>query len=99
MAETERINWIDEETQTPVIEKYARQLNSFVETFADGRVDESELAIQEGRVVALLKEIEPQLDDALHRMVTELLCELSSYDIMRFFFTMQKTRPKTTFRG
>lgn len=99
MPDQPRVSWIDEETQSPVIEQHARQLDSFVQTFADGRVDESELENQEKRLTQLMKEIEPQLDDALHEKVTQLLCELTAYDIMQMFVTMQQARPQTTFRG
>jgi hypothetical protein len=99
MSDNKRISWIDEDTQTPIIERYARQMDGFVKTFADGKVDEPELLAQEERLVTLMKEIEPQLEGSLHKKVTELLCELTSYDIMRFFFTIQQSKPKTTFRG
>jgi hypothetical protein len=99
MPDSERSDWIDEDSQTPIIERYAKQMDSFVETFADGKVDESEMEAQEERLVALMKEIEPQLEGSLHEKVTELLCELTSYDIMRFFFAIQQSKPKTTFRG
>ncbi len=94
-----RTSWIDEETQEPLIDDYAQQLDTFVETFADGKVDESELKAQEERLIGLMKEIEPQLDDELHAKVTRLLCELTAYDIMQVFVTMQASRPKTVFRG
>ena len=96
---TERLSWFDEKTHEPLIEGYARQLDSFVETLADGKVEPSELLAQEERVVALMKEIEPQLDDALHAKVTRLLCELTAYDLMQTIAAMQAVRPKTTFRG
>ena len=99
MADQKRVSWIDETTQTPAIEGYARQLDSFVETFADGRVDQSELEAQQQRVTNLLKEIEPQLDDALHDKVTQLLCELTAFDIMQVFHELQQARPATQFRG
>jgi hypothetical protein len=66
---------------------------------ADGKIEASELRDQEGRLVALMKEIEPQLDDALHEKVTRLLCELAAYDLMQMVQTMQEARPKTVFRG
>lgn len=94
-----RINWLDEQTGAPVIDRYARQLDSFIQTMADGRVDAHEISAQEARVVKLMKEIEPQLDDKLHAMVTELLCEMTAYDIMQMLHTMQEARPRTTFRG
>ena len=99
MAKSHRTSWIDEATQTPLIDEYARRLDGFVQTFADGRVDEDELQAQEDRVTALMREIEPQLDDALHAKVTQLLCELTAYDIMEVFHQVEQARPKTKFRG
>jgi hypothetical protein len=74
-------------------------LDSFVNTFADGRVDEEELTAQEQRLTTLMKEIEPLLDDETHAKVTTLLCELTAYDIMQLAAAMQESRPKTVFRG
>ena len=96
---SERISWIDEETQSSVIEQYSRQLDSFIDTFADGRVDEAELATQEQRLTALMQEIEPQLDDELHAKVFIFLWEMTAYEIMQLAVVMQESRPKTTFRG
>lgn len=95
MAETRsRTGWFDETTQAPLIEGYARQLNSFVEALADGRVEDSELKAQEARLVTLMKEVEPLLDDALHEKVTRLLCELTAYDLMQMLQTMEQARPR-----
>jgi hypothetical protein len=49
--------------------------------------------------VKLMKEIEPKLDPTLHAKVTELLCELTAYDMMQAFNLLQQSRPKTAFRG
>ena len=94
-----RISWLDEKSETPLIERYARQLDSFLTAMADGRVEESEIQAQEARLVNLMKEIEPQLDDALHAKLTQLLCELIAYDLMQMLYAMQAARPKTAFRG
>ena len=94
-----RASWLDDSSQTPVIDQQARKLTSFIDALADGRVDDAELAAQEKRVVALMKEIEPKLDDALHAKVTELLCELTAYDLMQTLHGMQQARPQTKFRG
>ena len=98
-ADGGRTSWFDEATQAPLIEQYARQLDTFIQTMADGMVDAGELRAQEGRLVALMREIEPQLDDALHAKVTQLLAELAAYDLMRMLHEVQSARPKTTFRG
>jgi len=95
---TERLGWFDEKTQEPLIERYARQLDSFVETMADGKIEPSEILAQEKRLITLMKEIEPQFDDAMHAKVTQLLCELTAYDLMQTIAAMQAVRPKTAFR-
>lgn len=66
---------------------------------ADGKIDDHEIRDQESRVYKLMKDIEPQLDDALHAKVTELLCELTAHDLMQMLYQMQQSRPKTVFRG
>jgi hypothetical protein len=94
-----RQSWLDEKTQTPLIDDYAKQLGSFIDALADGTVDASELAGQEGRLVAAMKEVEPLLDDELHGKVTQLLCELSAYNIMQMLHEVHQARPKTVFQG
>jgi hypothetical protein len=94
-----RTSWLDEKSQVPQIEQHARKLTSFIEALADGNVDTAELKAQESRLTALMKEVEPQLDDKLHAKVTQLLCELTAYDLMQTLHEMQKSRPKTVFRG
>lgn len=98
-AKKTRSDWFDEKTKMPVIEESARQLESFISTMADGVVEEKELRAQEKRLVELMKEIEPKLDDETHELVTKLLCELTAYDLMQMIHTMQESRPKTKFRG
>jgi hypothetical protein len=66
---------------------------------ADGRIEAHELKAQEARVVALMKEVEPKLEDELHEQVTHLLCELSAYNIMNTLHQLMKGQPKTKFRG
>lgn len=92
-------SWFDEQTNAPQIDQYARKLTSFIEAMADGRIEAAELKAQETRLTTLMKEVEPQLNDALHAKVTQLLCELTAYDLMQMLHEMQKSRPKTAFRG
>ena len=94
-----RVSWLDERSQTPVIERNARQLGSFIEAMADGEVDASEVKKQEQRLVMLMKEIEPKLDNAMHEKITKLLCELTAYDLMQMLHSMQQAKPKAVFRG
>ena len=94
-----RQKWFDEASHEPLIEQYARQLDSFIQTMADGVVDEGEIAAQEKRLIDLMKEVETLLDDEVHAKVTRLLCELTAYDIMQMLHSLQEARPKTKFRG
>ena len=94
-----RQSWLNPKSHAPVIEHYARQLGSFIQAMTDGKVDASEVAAQETRLVKLMKEIEPALDNALHEKVTRLLCELTAYDIMQMLHAMQAHRPQRVFRG
>jgi hypothetical protein len=66
---------------------------------ADGKVEEHEIKAQEQRLVELMKEVEPKLDDETHAKVTQLLCELTAYDIMHVLYQMEQARPKTRFVG
>jgi hypothetical protein len=92
-------SWIDEDADTPLIAEGAKRLDSFVAAMADGKVTDSEVKAQEKRVMKLLKEIEPQLDGKLHESVTELLCELTAYDMMQMLNMMHESRPVSKFRG
>ena len=100
MADSDSIrqSWLDDEGGV-AIDDYARKLESYVQAMADGIVTTDEVEGQERRVVDLMREIEPQLDDALHAKVTELLCELVAFDILQLLHTVQESRPKTRFRG
>jgi uncharacterized protein (DUF111 family) len=66
---------------------------------ADGKVTTGELDEQEKRLVTLMKEIEPLLSPEAHEKVTQLLCEVTAYDLMQTMHLAGKSRPKTTFRG
>jgi hypothetical protein len=99
MTATKASSWFDEGSNTPLISEQAKKLDSFLAAIADGKVTNAELKDQESRLVKLMKEIEPKLDAPLHAKVTELLCELTAYDMMQAFHMMQQSRPKTTFRG
>jgi len=94
-----RKSWLDPDSGSPVIDQKARALEAFVAAMADGVVDSDEITAQEGRVAALMRDIEPQLDDALHGKVTALLCEMAALDIMNTLHSLQSARKTVTFRG
>jgi hypothetical protein len=49
--------------------------------------------------VKLMKKVEPQLDNEQHAQVTELLCELTAYDLMQTLYSLSQSKPATSFRG
>jgi hypothetical protein len=91
--------WFDEASSESLIADKAQQLESFLKAMADGKVTDAEVKEQEERVVKLMKEIEPQLDPKLHERVTQLLCELTAYDLMQSLNMMQTARTASKFRG
>jgi hypothetical protein len=95
----QRTHWLDETTDTPLIDHYVQRLGSFLDAMADGRIEAHELKEQEARVVALMKTVEPALSPELHEQVTHLLCELSAYNIMNTIHQIVEKQPKTRFRG
>jgi hypothetical protein len=94
-----RTPWLDDQTDTPLIDQYVQRLGTFLEAMADGRIDAGELKVQEDRVTSLMKTVEPELSDEVHEKVTHLLCELSAYNIMQTLHQLVQDRPKTRFRG
>ncbi len=96
---TRRQSWLDDSMQAPMIDNYVQKLGTFVEAMADGRVDDAELQAQEKRLVALMKEVEPALNDAQHAQVTKLLCELTAFNVMQTLNSLQIARPRSVFRG
>ena len=98
-ANEKRTPWLDDEGDSPMVHEYAARLGGFMEAMADGVVEKHELADQEGRVVDLMKQIEPQLGPELHEQVSRLLCELTAYNIMHTIHGLMEAAPKTKFRG
>ena len=91
--------WFDDTSEAPLLSEYARKLDSFCDAVADGRVTTAELESQEKRLVALMKELEPLLSDEANGKVTQLLCEVTAYDLMQAMHMAGQSRPKTVFRG
>ncbi|MGO8748973.1 MAG: hypothetical protein ACLQNE_23665 [Thermoguttaceae bacterium] len=91
--------WFDAKSATPIIAEQARRLDSVLAAMADGQINAVVLKAQEERLVTKMKEVEPLLDEGLHAKVTELLCELTAYDLMQVMHSLQQARPKTVFKG
>ncbi len=92
-----RISWFDEKADLPIIHEQVTKLQSFTDALADGIVEKQELAAQEQRLVATMKQLEPQLSDELHEKVTAVLVEISAYNIMRLLHELHAERARMAF--
>ncbi len=78
-----RINWLDDQTNVPALDEHVQQLEHFTNSLADGIVDAEELAKQSEAVVAAIKAVQDELSDDQHAKVTQLLVELTAFNIMQ----------------
>ncbi|MGE5837356.1 MAG: hypothetical protein ACM4AI_22980 [Acidobacteriota bacterium] len=92
-----RSSWFDDSGQHPVIQERIQTLDSFTSALADGVVTKQEIAGQEQRLSAVLKQVESELSDDQHAKVTTLLVELSAYNIMRLLHELQAERVRLAF--
>ena len=84
-----RISWFSEEGDALFFQRYVDRMESWQRAIADGRIDPEEVRAQAERVAALLREIEPQLSDALHERITQLLLELAVLNAMQTTLFLQ----------
>jgi hypothetical protein len=92
-----RTSWFDEKAEHEMIQERASKLDSFTSALADGVVSKQELAGQEERLVGAMKTLEPALSDDLHAKVTNVLVELTAYNVMRLLHELQAERARLSF--
>ena len=92
-----RTSWFDENAEQPLIQEQVNRLESFTSALADGQVTSQELGGQEKRLVAAMRQLEPELNDGLHAKVTEVLVELTAYNVMRLLHELQHERARRAF--
>jgi len=92
-----RTSWFDEKAEHEAIQERASKLESFTSALADGVVSKKELTGQEQRLVAVMKKLEPELSDDLHAKVTNVLVELTAYNVMRLLHELQSERARMAF--
>ena len=92
-----RTSWFDEKAEYPVIQQEVNKLKSFTDAMADGIVEKKELDAQEGRLVAAMRRLEPELNDDLHDKVTTVMIEMSAYNIMRLLHELHAERARAAF--
>ena len=89
-----RTSWFDEQAGHEAIQERASKLESFTSALADGAVSKQELTGQEQRLLAAMKTLEPELSDDLHAKVTNVLVELTAYNVMRLLHELQSERAR-----
>ena len=92
-----RTSWFDEKAEHPVVHERVNKLESFTSALADGVVEKNELAGQEQRLVAAMKRSRPELSDELHAKVTNVLVELTAYNVMRLLHELHAERARMAF--
>lgn len=92
-----RTSWFDDKAEHPVIQEQIQKLESFTSALADGVVSKQELGGQEQRLMAAMKQVEPELSDDMHGKVTKLLVELTAYNVMRLLHELQAERARMAF--
>jgi hypothetical protein len=92
-----RTSWFDDKAEHEAIQERASKLESFTSALADGMVSKQELGGQEERLVAAMKKLEPALSDDLHAKVTDVLVELTAYNVMRLLHELQSERARLAF--
>ena len=92
-----RTSWFDEKAEHEAIQERASKLESFTSALADGVVSKQELTGQEQRLVAAMKKLEPGLSDELHGKVTDVMVELTAYNVMRLLHELQAERARIAF--
>ena len=92
-----RTSWFDDNAQHPSIHERMEKLESFTSALADGVVESNELAAQEQRLVSAMKHLEAELSDELHTDVTNVLVELTAYNVMRLLHELHAERGRMAF--
>ena len=92
-----RTSWFDENDAHPVVLESVSKLESFTSAMADGVVEKNELDVQEHRLVAAMKHLEVELSDELHDKVTNVLVELTAYNVMRLLHELHTERARMVF--
>ena len=92
-----RASWFDDRAEHPVIQEQIAKLESFTSAMADGVVEKRELDAQEQRVSAAMKKLEPELSNELHAKVTNVLVELTAYNVMRLLHELHAGRARVAF--
>jgi len=92
-----RVNWMDDDTNLPLIDAQVQKLERFTNALADGFIDEQELKAQQEALLAAMHAVEPELSDELHAKVTTLLVELTAFNTLTFLHGLVTERVRQAF--
>jgi hypothetical protein len=92
-----RTSWFDDKAEHEAIQERASKLESFTSALADGVISKQELSGQEQRLLGAMKTLEPELSDELHAKVTNVLVELTAYNVMRLLHELHAERARISF--
>ena len=90
-------SWFDERAEHPTLHERVEKRESITSAMADGVVDKHELDAQEQRQASANKRLEPKLSAELHAQVTDVLIELTAYNVMRLLHELQTERARVAF--
>ena len=91
-----RMSWLSD-ADLPQLDAQVQKLAHFTRSMADGVIDKDELATQEKRLVSAMKAVEGELSDADHARVTNLLVELTAYNVMQVLHGLAVERARVAF--
>jgi hypothetical protein len=91
-----RVKWLDDDN-TSTLDSRVERLAHFAKSLEDGVVDTEELNQQEKNLIAAMKAVEGSLDDETHARVTNLLVELTAYNVMNVLHGLAAERVRASF--
>jgi hypothetical protein len=81
--ESSRISWFDQEKGGLHLADYFQRMASWQQAMEDGKITPEEIRDQSNRVIALLKEAEPLVNETERQLVTETLYEMAVLQAMQ----------------
>jgi hypothetical protein len=81
--ESSRISWFDQEKGPLYLSEYFQRMDSWQQAIADNKITPEEIRDQASRVIALLKEVEPLVNETEHQVITETLYEMAVLQAMQ----------------
>lgn len=86
-------SWFDQKTGFLQLDELAQGQPSFRKILEDGIITPEELREQSSQVLALMQELDKQLDEQQHELVTRLLSELAVLFAASQYHEIQQLKP------